>query len=298
MLAVSSTLPRVTAVTTPVSASIVAMPLCADVQLMTDGTTTFPESYAVATKLRVCPRARMVSISCEIAMDATTCCTLIAVLPLTPAALAETMAEPLDTAIAIPSALTVTTLESVDDHVNVAPSIATPEAVRAVASNCRVPPIRPSGGTAVTSTCVMTGGAVGAESSAQAMTEATATVSARVRRCPIIFRRYGYGEAPPVALDSGTVQLTVVHATTAAPVRALVCFDSPQVVTTVTDESGAVRVSNLRQTNTHVRVLAPGFRETSLIFYPGKRGRSYARVRLVPAPGTETATPSCADGRR
>lgn len=105
-------------------------------------------------------------------------------------------------------------------------------------------------------------------------------------------------EAPPVALDSGTVQLTVVHATTAAPVRALVCFDSPQVVTTVTDESGAVRVSNLRQTNTHVRVLAPGFRETSLIFYPGKRGRSYARVRLVPAPGTETATPSCADGRR
>lgn len=105
-------------------------------------------------------------------------------------------------------------------------------------------------------------------------------------------------EAPPVALDSSTVQLSVVHSVTSTPVRALVCFDSPQAQTTVTDEAGAIRVSNLRQTNTHVRVLAPGFRETSLIFYPGKRGRSYATVRLVPAPGTESARPSCADRQR
>ena len=105
-------------------------------------------------------------------------------------------------------------------------------------------------------------------------------------------------EAPPVALDSSTVELRVVHVATAAPVRALVCLDSPQVLTAVTDETGAIRMHNLRQTNTHVRVVAPGFRETSLILYPGKRGRSYATVRLVPQPGTESANPSCADGRR
>ena len=104
-------------------------------------------------------------------------------------------------------------------------------------------------------------------------------------------------EAPPVALDSTTVQLSVVHAVSATPVRALVCFDSPQAQTTATDETGALRVSNLRQTNTHVRVLAPGFRETSLILYPGKLGRSYATVRLIPEPGTEAAKLSCEQGR-
>ena len=105
-------------------------------------------------------------------------------------------------------------------------------------------------------------------------------------------------EAPPVALDSATVQLRVVHVATAAPVRALVCVDSPRALSAVTDETGAIRLHHLHPTNTHVRVVAPGFEETSLIFYPGKRGRSYATVRLVPAPGTESAKPSCADGRR
>lgn len=105
-------------------------------------------------------------------------------------------------------------------------------------------------------------------------------------------------EAPPVAVDSSTVQLRVVHVATAAPVRALVCIDSPQARTAVTDETGAVRLHDLRQTNTHVRVVAPGFEETSLIFHPGKRGRSFATVRLVPAPGTERTNPSCADGPR
>ena len=89
-------------------------------------------------------------------------------------------------------------------------------------------------------------------------------------------------EAPPVALDSSTIQLSVIHVSSAAPLRALVCIDSPQPAAAVTDASGAVRISNLRQTNTHVRVLAQGFQETSLIFYPGKRGRSYATVRLEP----------------
>lgn len=100
-------------------------------------------------------------------------------------------------------------------------------------------------------------------------------------------------EAAPLTLDSTSVQLSVVHVTTAAPVRALVCFDSPQVITAATDETGMVRVSNLRRTNTRVRVVAPGFRETSLIFFPGKRGRSYAQVRVVPDPSAAATTPSC-----
>jgi hypothetical protein len=104
-------------------------------------------------------------------------------------------------------------------------------------------------------------------------------------------------EAPPVALDSTSVQLSVVHFGTRAPVRALVCFDSPQVSMAVTDETGAVRVSNLMQTNTHVRILAPGFAETSLIFFPGKLGRSFARVRLVPDASSTSPNPSCGAGR-
>jgi hypothetical protein len=105
-------------------------------------------------------------------------------------------------------------------------------------------------------------------------------------------------EAPPVALDSNSVQLSVVHFGTRMPVRALVCFDSPQVMTVITDETGAARVSNLTQTNTHVRVLAPGFAEISLIFFPGKLGRSFARVRLIPDANTASTNPSCDTGRR
>ncbi len=105
-------------------------------------------------------------------------------------------------------------------------------------------------------------------------------------------------EAPPVALDSSSIELRVVDLVTGKPVPSLVCFYSGRSV--VTDTEGGVRVSGLRRTNTWTTVLAGGYEQTSLIFYPGKLGRSYATVRLrasdLQSP-TASVTPTCRDAR-
>ncbi len=101
-------------------------------------------------------------------------------------------------------------------------------------------------------------------------------------------------QAPPVALDSSSIQLRVVDLATGKPVPSLVCFYRGQEV--VTDTEGGVRVSGLRRANIWTTVLAGGYEQTSLIFYPGKLGRSYATVRLR-ASGTASAAPTCRDAR-
>jgi len=101
--------------------------------------------------------------------------------------------------------------------------------------------------------------------------------------------------APPVALGPSTIELRVVDAQTGAAVPALVCFYSGQEA--VTDSQGQIRVSNLKATNTRVVVRASGFAETSLVFFPGKRGRSFATVRLV-ADAEAPASPNCAGAQR
>ena len=93
-------------------------------------------------------------------------------------------------------------------------------------------------------------------------------------------------------LDSLSIQLAVVDFRTGEPVPALVCLGRSGRSQVVTDSRGAVRVSNLPQANIPVRVLATGYDADSLIFYPGKRGRSQALVRLVPNPSAP-AEPSC-----
>ncbi len=100
--------------------------------------------------------------------------------------------------------------------------------------------------------------------------------------------------APPVAIDSSSIQLRVVDVETGRAVPALLCFRSGTEV--VTDTSGEVRVSGLRRTNTPAVVLAGRYAQTSLIFYPGKLGRSFATVRLV-ASDTSSETPTCRDAK-
>lgn len=77
-----------------------------------------------------------------------------------------------------------------------------------------------------------------------------------------------------------------------SPVLALVCVDlGPEIRT---DSTGETRVSGLLPGNTPVVVRAPLYEPTSMIFFPGWLGRSFATVRLVRNPSA-TATPSCRD---
>jgi len=113
---------------------------------------------------------------------------------------------------------------------------------------------------------------------------------------PSSYQRHEYVAADS-SLDSLSIQLRVVDFETGEPVPALICLGRSGRHQVVTNSEGAVRVSNLPQTNVSVRVLATGYDPDSLIFFPGKRGRSQARVRLVPnaaAPAEPTccATPS------
>jgi hypothetical protein len=98
--------------------------------------------------------------------------------------------------------------------------------------------------------------------------------------------------APPSALDSTTVQVLVVDVDTGRPVPALLCFRAGTEV--VTDSQGEVRVSGLGRRNVQASILASGYAQTSLIFQPGMRGRSYVKVRLV-SNSSAPASPSCRD---
>ena len=99
---------------------------------------------------------------------------------------------------------------------------------------------------------------------------------------PSSYQRHQYVAADST-LDSLSIQLAVVDYETGEPVPALVCLG----------KSGRHQVvTNLPQTNVPVRVLATGYDADSLIFYPGKRGRSQARVRLVPN-AVAPAEPTC-----
>lgn len=98
--------------------------------------------------------------------------------------------------------------------------------------------------------------------------------------------------APPVALDSSTIQIRVVDVETGEPVLALVCVDLGAQIQT--DSTGEARVGGLPPGNTPVVVRAPHYEPTSMIFLPGWLGRSFATVRLV-RNASATATPSCRD---
>lgn len=105
------------------------------------------------------------------------------------------------------------------------------------------------------------------------------------------YQRHEYVAADST-LDSLSIQLTVVDYETGEPVPALICLGRSGRHQVVTNSEGAVRVSNLPQTNVRVRVRATGYGADSLILYPGKRGRSQARVRLVPN-AAAPAEPTC-----
>ena len=108
---------------------------------------------------------------------------------------------------------------------------------------------------------------------------------------PSSYQRHQYVAADST-LDSLSIQLAVVDYETGEPVPALICLGRSGRHQVVTNSEGAVRVSNLPQTNVPVRVLATGYDGDSLVFFPGKRGRSQARVRLVPN-AAAPAEPTC-----
>lgn len=98
--------------------------------------------------------------------------------------------------------------------------------------------------------------------------------------------------APPQALDSTSIQLRIVDFATGKPIPALICFRTGTEV--VSDPDGEARVTGLRQTNTWVSVLSSNYEATFLIFFPGKLGRSFATVPLVPS-ANAPARPTCGD---
>lgn len=104
-------------------------------------------------------------------------------------------------------------------------------------------------------------------------------------------QRHQYVAAEP-SLDSTSIQLAVTDFRTGEPVPALICVGHRERLELVTDPRGGVRITNLPQTNVPVRVLAAGYDADSLIFFPGKRGRSQAAVRLVPNTSA-SAAPRC-----
>jgi hypothetical protein len=68
------------------------------------------------------------------------CCTSMEAVPLTPSTVAVMVAVPLDTAVTVPEAFTVTTSSFDDDHVNVLPGTVLPPEFLAVGCNCTVAP--------------------------------------------------------------------------------------------------------------------------------------------------------------
>lgn len=99
--------------------------------------------------------------------------------------------------------------------------------------------------------------------------------------------------AADTSLDSTSIQIKVMDHRTKKELPALICVGRLARSEVVTDTRGAVRISNLRQTNVPVRVVAQGYDVETLIFFPGRRGRSQAVVHLVPNAAL-TRAPNCA----
>lgn len=117
----------------------------------------------------------------------------------------------------------------------------------------------------------------------------------------------GAQERPPapervrfVPADSGlsetSIRISVRDHQTGDPLPALVCIGNAGRTWVVTNTDGEVVVSNLPQTDVPVRVMSAGHDTESLTFFPGRRMRAQAAVRLAPNPKA-SSDPSCVPSR-
>jgi len=98
--------------------------------------------------------------------------------------------------------------------------------------------------------------------------------------------------APPTPMDSTTVEAVIVDIQSGLPVPALLCVRGN--LEGRADSLGVIRVSGLGGRNVQASVLARGYRQVSMVFQPGMRGRSYVTVRMIPDEAVTTKA-ACRD---